>query len=113
MEAPDCAAVDNTFGPHAAGCRGDFDFTLLFEETILSLAPLVLLLLLAPPRIIRLFKSDKKVVRSYLLPLKLVREFLLGADSILVLCFFSLNVAAVLLTSFLPRSLWRLSQLFS
>lgn len=67
-----CAGVDNTFGPHAANCRGDFDFTLLFEETVLSLLPLTLLLIAAPLRIGYLFKKDWKVVQSPLLPLKLV-----------------------------------------
>ncbi len=67
-----CAGVDDTFGPHAANCRGDFDFTLLFEETVLSLLPLSLLLIAAPLRIVYLFKKDWKVVQSLLLPLKLV-----------------------------------------
>jgi hypothetical protein len=67
-----CARLDDTFGPHAANCRGNFDFTLLFEETILSILPLGILLIIGPPRIWYLFKKERKVVRSPLLSLKLV-----------------------------------------
>lgn len=67
-----CTRVDNTFGPHAAGCRGGFDFTLLFEETILTLCPLVVLLIITPLRIHYLFQKSKKVIPSQLLSLKLV-----------------------------------------
>lgn len=70
---PSCAHVDNTFGPYAGDCRGGFDFTLLFEQTILSIAPLALLLILAPLRIWYLSKKQTKVVRGKLLPSKLVR----------------------------------------
>lgn len=72
MQSSQCTRLDDTFGPHAANCRGDFDFTLLFEETILSLTPLAILLIVAPLRILYLFKKDRKVVQSPLLSLKLV-----------------------------------------
>lgn len=67
-----CSQVDDTFGPWALHCRAGFDFTLLFEETLLTLAPLGLLLLFAPFRIAYLFKKEKKVIDSPLLHLKLV-----------------------------------------
>jgi hypothetical protein len=67
-----CAGVDDSIGPWAGECRGGFDFTLLFEETILSILPLAIVLLVAPFRIFYLSKRDKKVGKSYLLPLKLV-----------------------------------------
>lgn len=67
-----CEHLDDTFGPHAANCRGEFDFTLLFEETILSLSPLAILLIIAPLRILHLLKKDRKVVQSPILSLKLV-----------------------------------------
>ena len=44
----DCAAIDQSFGPHAQKCRGGFDFTVLFEESILTLAPIGLIVLLSP-----------------------------------------------------------------
>lgn len=67
-----CVNVDNTFGPHAGDCRGGFDFTLLFEQTILSIVPLALLFIVAPLRIWYLSKKKTKVVHSKLLPSKLV-----------------------------------------
>lgn len=64
---------DNNFGPFfAIPGKATFDFTLLFEETILSIAPSALLLLLIPPRIIYLWKSPRKVISSYLLTAKIV-----------------------------------------
>lgn len=69
----DCARIDDSFGPWAGDCRGGFDFTLLFEQTILSVPPLVFLLLLAPLRIRYLSRKKIKVVRSQWLTLKLVR----------------------------------------
>jgi ATP-binding cassette subfamily C (CFTR/MRP) protein 1 len=67
-----CSQIDGTFGPHAGQCRGGFDFTLFFEETILSILPIALMMVVAPFRLYYLFKKDNKVVRSILLPSKLV-----------------------------------------
>lgn len=73
MVAPaSCSQIDDTFGPWAGACRGGFDFTLLFEETILSLLPLGLLLLVVPPRISYLIKRNIKVDQSRLPLFKLV-----------------------------------------
>jgi ATP-binding cassette, subfamily C (CFTR/MRP), member 1 len=57
---------DDTFGPVVHGCRSNFDFTLLFEQSILSIGPAALLLLLAPPRLVRLLRSSKKTLPSRL-----------------------------------------------
>lgn len=67
-----CTLVDESFGPYAGHCRGGFDFTLLFEESILSILPLVLLLGIIPLRIVYLVRRSVKVERGILLPLKLV-----------------------------------------
>ncbi|KAF2186291.1 canalicular multispecific organic anion transporter 1 [Zopfia rhizophila CBS 207.26] len=68
-----CASFDDTFGPWAGEhCRGGFDFTLLFEETILSILPLALILCIAPFRIFYLWRKRTKVSRSLLLPAKLI-----------------------------------------
>lgn len=66
--------VENSFGPQVAGCLGGFDFTLLFEETILSILPTALVLLFLPVRIVHLFRSDRKVYEGLLHNLKLVRK---------------------------------------
>lgn len=67
--------LDDTFGPYAKNCRGDFDFTLLFEETILSILPICLLIVIVPFRVIYLARREIKVNRSFWLLLKLVRRF--------------------------------------
>lgn len=68
----ECAVVDRSFGPYAQSCRGGFDFTVLFEETILTLAPIGLVILISPLRILHLLKREKKVVPNALGVLKLV-----------------------------------------
>ncbi|TKA67675.1 hypothetical protein B0A49_10530 [Cryomyces minteri] len=49
---------DYEFGPIVEGCRGDFDLTLLFEETILSIAPSLVVLLIALARIMYLRRKS-------------------------------------------------------
>jgi hypothetical protein len=68
-----CVAVDDSFGPHAGDCRGGFDFTLLFEESVLAIPVTALLLLAAPCRIFYLLrKGSVKVDKSWWLYGKLV-----------------------------------------
>lgn len=57
---PTCLIADNKFGPKIH-CLGVFDFTLLFEQAILSLLPSLLLLVVATPRILYLLKKDNKI----------------------------------------------------
>lgn len=56
---------DNDFGPFLKlpGTK-TFDFTLLFEETILSILPSALLLLIIPPRILRLRTGPRLIKAS-------------------------------------------------
>ena len=71
--------LDNNFGPFLQiPGKETFDFTLLFEETILSIGPSALLLLLIPPRILRLWKSPRKVTGSYLQTTKIVSDPAIG-----------------------------------
>lgn len=56
----------------ANSCRGGFDFTLLFEETVLTILPISLILILVPWRLWQLLQRSRKVEKSALLPLKLV-----------------------------------------
>ncbi|KAM7200841.1 hypothetical protein V8F20_005083 [Naviculisporaceae sp. PSN 640] len=61
---PECSRLDNSFGPHVGPCRGGFDFTLLFEETILIILPLGLMLLILLPRIWYLLRRERKVTSA-------------------------------------------------
>jgi hypothetical protein len=47
------------FGPTNAYCYGGFDFTLLFEETFLSIIPFALIL---PFLLVRLYRLDKATI---------------------------------------------------
>lgn len=39
MDAHPYCESDHTFGPTVTGCRGDFDFTVKFEDIVLCLLP--------------------------------------------------------------------------
>ena len=80
MAFTSCADIDNTFGPYAGNCRGGFDFTLLFEESILTLLPVAIFLIAAPARIYYLLGKQSKVIGSSLLILKLVSRFSSGNE---------------------------------
>jgi hypothetical protein len=52
---------ETSFGPSA---KGRFDFTLTFENAVLSIVPSVVFFLLAPQRLVWLSKQPRKVVKS-------------------------------------------------
>jgi ATP-binding cassette subfamily C (CFTR/MRP) protein 1 len=58
-----CLAADNAFGPAISrACRSGFDFTLMFEQSMLSILPSALLLLLTPLRLYALYGENVKTV---------------------------------------------------
>ncbi|KAJ6119541.1 P-loop containing nucleoside triphosphate hydrolase protein [Penicillium sp. IBT 18751x] len=67
LELPCSVANEDLFGPVVdASCRNGFDFTLLFEELILTLVPISFFLLAASLRIWILRRASEKVNRSWL-----------------------------------------------
>ncbi|PYH86162.1 multidrug resistance protein MDR [Aspergillus uvarum CBS 121591] len=78
---------DNEFGPQAShGCRGGFDFTLLFEECFFSIAPSVLLLLILPVRWRQLRPGRiRKVSQNWLYRAKLGLGHAFGATQLALL----------------------------
>ena len=67
------ASSDDMFGPAVQlGCRDSFDFTLLFEQAILSIVPSALLLLLTPIRIYQLAGCSVKTLPTKILATKAV-----------------------------------------
>lgn len=55
--------ADEAFGPVVnEACREHFDFTLMFEQTILSIGPSSILLLLVPLGLYSLYCSDIKIL---------------------------------------------------
>ncbi|KAK7210750.1 hypothetical protein V2G26_017928 [Clonostachys chloroleuca] len=61
--------MDSQFGPHLSGV---FDFTLLFEQSILSLLPTALFILLTPFRVFAICKNESCVRAGPLLWAKLI-----------------------------------------
>ncbi|KAF2023756.1 hypothetical protein EK21DRAFT_80114 [Setomelanomma holmii] len=91
-----CARVnEDVFGPVVQGCLEDFDFTLLFEETILFVLPASCLLLLALAwRIPELIRA-KGVVRASLLGrLKSIIYALVFISQVVFLAFVCTNNTA-------------------
>jgi hypothetical protein len=69
------SSSDNVFGPAVQGCRSYFDFTLLFEQSILTIGPAAILLLCTGPRIAQLWKASKKTLPNSILHIKMVRYY--------------------------------------
>lgn len=63
--------AETNFGP-AASYR--FDFTLLFENAVLSILPSALFLALTPQRLFWLIKQPRKLTKNSQFVLKLVRQ---------------------------------------
>jgi len=67
--------ADGSFGPGIGSCRGGFDFTLSFEDSMLGLLPQAALLLLAPLRLATLRHRRRRIAKdSHLGVLKMVRS---------------------------------------
>jgi hypothetical protein len=64
----------NKFGPVVDDCAHQFDFTLLFEESIMAILPSAFLLLLTPIRLATLSRKQRIVGGNALRIAKIVRE---------------------------------------
>lgn len=69
--APWADTSDNVFGP-VSRLRA-FDFTITFEQAILSIIPSTILLLAGPPRLFHLSRCQRKTRSKHDYVLKLVR----------------------------------------
>ncbi|RFN49501.1 canalicular multispecific organic anion transporter 2 [Fusarium flagelliforme] len=83
------ACGDGLFGPSVwtEGCRGGFDFTLSFQESILSIAPSAVFLAVAGPRAYYLFKSPDKAKRHATYTPKLITSAVYAALQVVLLAF--------------------------
>ncbi|RFU74819.1 abc multidrug transporter [Trichoderma arundinaceum] len=63
---------DDAFGPAVSGCRGNFDFTVTFEKTILSILPSTCFVILAALRIVSLWRQPHTTANSLLRAVKVV-----------------------------------------
>ena len=80
-------AADDKFGPAVASCARSFDFTLLFEQSFLSIAPSIIFLFLSIWRLFNLRLSSQKTRRSWMSTAKpiLALALILSQLSLLVL----------------------------
>ncbi len=65
---------DDTFGPIVVGCRENFDFTLVFEQSVFSIIPSACFAVLALARIARLSRKPDVVSARAFQALKIVRD---------------------------------------
>jgi ATP-binding cassette subfamily C (CFTR/MRP) protein 1 len=63
---------DASFGPAVHGCRGDFDFTIKFENIFFSLIPASIFIVIALTRIVFLIRRPVVVGGSLSRSVKLV-----------------------------------------
>lgn len=69
----DCDAADTAWGPWAGpDCRGGLDFTLTFEEAILTILPTALFILAAVAQIVFLIGRPRVVANGVLMWVKQV-----------------------------------------
>ncbi|KAI0888406.1 uncharacterized protein GGS22DRAFT_155800 [Annulohypoxylon maeteangense] len=88
-----CAdANDQSLGPNVLGCRGDFDFTVRFEQLFFSLAPAAIFILSSPWRIAYLIRKPTIVGAP------LLRLAKLGA----LVSYASLELSQLILITVLP-----------
>jgi ATP-binding cassette, subfamily C (CFTR/MRP), member 1 len=86
---------ESSFGPATYTCNGRFDFSLLFEQSILAIGPSAVLLLAAPFRIQQLRSYSRKVMLQH--PLMFLK---LGACGV----FFALQLALLILWTRTPMA---------
>lgn len=67
------ACADDTYSLPVTGCRDNFDFTLLFEATFLSIVPSSIFLLLAFARLRYLYHKPRRVGGKRFQRIKLVK----------------------------------------
>ncbi|KAJ6438338.1 ABC multidrug transporter [Purpureocillium lavendulum] len=87
MAHNDTECGDGTFGPGVLGqdCRGGFDFTVTFEESILTVLPAALFLVLASGRCVYLLRSKDTAKREATYTPKLVTAALYATLQIALL----------------------------
>ncbi|KAI5461452.1 P-loop containing nucleoside triphosphate hydrolase protein [Mariannaea sp. PMI_226] len=83
------ACRDGFFGPSVwtTGCRGGFDFTLTFHESILTLAPAAIFFLLASWRSVHLLKVPDKAKRQTTYSTKMITSAIYSALQVILLAF--------------------------
>ncbi|UQC86148.1 ABC transporter [Colletotrichum lupini] len=79
------AECEGSFGPDATVCSDRFDFTLLFEQSIMNIGPSAVLLLALPFRLQQLLHQRRKVLRHPLNVAKIATCIVFGGLQIALL----------------------------
>jgi len=78
-----CSAdADNTFGPQHCN---QFDFTLLFEQTVFQIAPCAILILMLPPRAFQLRRRKVKTLKDGAMAAKAIALVVLAGTQLALL----------------------------
>ena len=64
--------ADAFFGPRVDPCRRQFDFTLLFEQSVFTVGPSAIFIVLLSLRIPKLYREKRKTLPNSLWGFKLV-----------------------------------------
>ncbi|GAM82536.1 hypothetical protein ANO11243_005180 [Dothideomycetidae sp. 11243] len=92
MQSLNGSSVDTSFGPWAGPvARGGFDFTLLFEESVLSIPIQCLFLLFMPLRAWQIAQDDYKVLPGFHQPAKIATLAALLITNVAFLVLYCLN----------------------
>ena len=84
-------SADNAFGPAVLGCRGNFDFSLLFEQSFFQIAPCALLLLFVPLRTSQLHRQNVKTLHTGLQSVKQGAIAILAGTQLALLVLWSIT----------------------
>ncbi|KAI0142611.1 ABC transporter type 1, transmembrane domain-containing protein [Hypoxylon sp. NC0597] len=76
---------DKAFGPTVQGCRGNFDFTIMFEKIFFALIPTAVFIAFSLPRVVLLVRRPVVVGGAFLRNLKLVAICIYGGLQISLL----------------------------
>ncbi|KAE8374500.1 P-loop containing nucleoside triphosphate hydrolase protein [Aspergillus bertholletiae] len=107
-----CQQEDNSFQIPVRSCRDGFDFSLLFEETILGILPLGVILPIAAYRLYNRFRQQRKVVTSWLLWAKLITWALLAIVHLVLIALWALPTANRTRTSIAANAVLTVGTLF-
>lgn len=91
--------ADDVLGPVVRGCRDNFDFTLLFEQSFFQIAPSILLLLIVPLRASRLRRQNVKTLHTGTQSVKQAAISLLAVSQLSLLILWSIMPMSRMRTS--------------
>ncbi|PYH93315.1 ABC transporter [Aspergillus ellipticus CBS 707.79] len=96
---------DTSFGPIVEGCRGDFDFTLKFENIVLAILPSAVFIALSIPRGILLARKPSMASGAFLQSTKVAAALILSVLRLVLLILISVGSFGLPVLSITANSL--------